>query len=341
MDRWVISATANMLKLARNELDNYHLYNVVKPLLTFLEQLTNWYVRLNRSRMKGDEGVKEQEVSLNILFDALLSTNLLMASITPFITEHMYQNMRNGIDPNNKDLNQESIHFLQIPDVAMELVNEDVETRFRRMQSAIENGRLIRERKTISLKIPVREVVIVDKDEEALKDFLAVQDYIKEELNCVNIRTETNEAEFVEYKAEADNRAIGGALKKDFNKDFKKKLEAFTSEELKGFLEGKKLSINGFNIESDWLRVEKTFLDKYGKSKEFGCNATSTSAVMINTVIDEELRQVGTSREIVNRIQKLRKAEGVQIDDEIEVFFEHDQKTGVLSAVVGNHGEKI
>ena len=101
-----------MLKLARNELDNYHLYNVVKPLLTFLEQLTNWYVRLNRSRMKGDEGVQEQVTSLNILFDALLSTNLLMASITPFITEHMYQNMKNGIDMNNKDLYQESIHFL-------------------------------------------------------------------------------------------------------------------------------------------------------------------------------------------------------------------------------------
>jgi isoleucyl-tRNA synthetase len=133
MDRWVISATQNMLRHARNELDNYHLYNVVKPLLTFLEQLTNWYVRLNRSRMKGDEGVKEQQVSLNILFDALLSTNLLMASITPFITEEMYQNMRNGIAADNLDLNQESIHFLQIPDVALDLIHEDVELRFKRM----------------------------------------------------------------------------------------------------------------------------------------------------------------------------------------------------------------
>jgi isoleucyl-tRNA synthetase len=122
-----------MLRHARNELDNYHLYNVVKPLLTFLEQLTNWYVRLNRSRMKGDEGVKEQQVSLNILFDALLSTNLLMASITPFITEEMYQNMRNGIAADNLDLNQESIHFLQIPDVALDLIHEDVELRFKRM----------------------------------------------------------------------------------------------------------------------------------------------------------------------------------------------------------------
>ena len=112
MDKWIISATQNMLLLARKEMDNYHLYNVVKPLLSFLDQLTNWYVRLNRSRMRGEEGELEQFASLNILFEVLLSINLLMSSITPFITEHIYQNMRNGIDKADAELNQESIHFI-------------------------------------------------------------------------------------------------------------------------------------------------------------------------------------------------------------------------------------
>lgn len=213
--------------------------------------------------------------------------------------------------------------------------------RFRRMKSAIENGRLIRERNTISLKIPVREVVIVDKEKQALEDFLAVQDYIKEELNCVDVRTESNEKEYVVYKAEADNRVIGGALKKEFNKDFKKKLAALTSEELQGFLEGKDITINGHKLEQDWIRIEKTFTDKYNKSKEYGCATTAESAVMIKTVIDDELREVGTSREIVNRVQKLRKAEGVQIDDEIEVYFEHESGAKIMQSVVSNHGDKI
>lgn len=89
-DKWIISATQNMLKLSRREMEAYHLYNVVKPLLSFLDQLTNWYVRLNRDRMKGEKGNEEAKVSLNILFDVLMSINLLMSSITPFITEHMY-----------------------------------------------------------------------------------------------------------------------------------------------------------------------------------------------------------------------------------------------------------
>lgn len=152
-------------------MDTYHLYNVVKPLLSFLDQLTNWYVRLNRTRMKGEEGVQEQLTSLNILFDVLISTTTLMSCITPFITEHMYQNLRNGISQDDQHLLQESIHFLQIPEYNDKLLNDSIEKRFERMQSAIENGRLIREKKNINLKTPLREVVLVDQDPLALKDF--------------------------------------------------------------------------------------------------------------------------------------------------------------------------
>lgn len=90
MDRWIVSANQNLIKKVRSEMDKYNLSGVVEPLLKFLEQLTNWYVRLNRSRMKGDEGVEEQGTSLNILFDVLLNMNTLMSCITPFVTEYFY-----------------------------------------------------------------------------------------------------------------------------------------------------------------------------------------------------------------------------------------------------------
>lgn len=82
----------------------------------------------------------------------LLNTTTLMACITPFITEHFYQNLKNGISKDNKDLYQESVHFLQIPDPDVKLIDATVETRISRMQSAIENGRLIRERKNLNLR---------------------------------------------------------------------------------------------------------------------------------------------------------------------------------------------
>ena len=152
-------------------MDSYKLYNVVKPLLDFLEQLTNWYVRLNRTRMKGDDGLEEQRKSLNILFDVLLNTTILMSPITPFLTEHLYQNLRNGLNTKDADLYQKSVHFLQMPNYNEALLDEKVEMRFARMQSAIVNGRLIRDRKAISLKKPLKTIIVVDNDEEALQDF--------------------------------------------------------------------------------------------------------------------------------------------------------------------------
>lgn len=80
----------------------YKLYNVVSPLIKFLENLTNWYVRLNRSRIKGEVDDLNMEVSLNVLFDVLLKVNVLMSPVVPFITDVMYQNMKLVINKESK-----------------------------------------------------------------------------------------------------------------------------------------------------------------------------------------------------------------------------------------------
>lgn len=163
MDRWIIAANQSLIKFVRNEMDNYRLYNVVKHILSFFEQLSNWYLRLNRSRMKGEEGHADQYQSLNTLFEVLLNTTVMMSCVTPFITEYIYQNLKNGIpkeDPNYA----ESIHFLSIPQYNEELLNERIECMVSRMQSAIEIGRKIRDTKNLSLKTPLSKVVIVEAD---------------------------------------------------------------------------------------------------------------------------------------------------------------------------------
>lgn len=160
-----------MIKYVRNEMDNYRLYNVVRHLVTFLENLTNWYVRLNRNRMKGDTDVEDQSVALTILFDVLLSATQLMAPITPFMSEFLYQNLRNGLaegDPLNKD----SIHFTEVPTYSDDLIDEEIEATVERMQSAIEVGRLCRSRAIISMKYPLAKVRLVDSDETILAGYI-------------------------------------------------------------------------------------------------------------------------------------------------------------------------
>lgn len=143
----------------------------------------------------------------------LLSSTQLMAPITPFISEYIYQNLRNGLaedDPLNKD----SIHFTDVPGYSEELIDEDIEMTVGRMQSAIEVGRLIRAQQVISMKYPLAKVMLVDADENVLAGYEKLKDYIKDELNCLELFTDKNEDAYIVYKVEPDNRAMGQVFKK-------------------------------------------------------------------------------------------------------------------------------
>lgn len=109
-----------------------------------------------------------------------------MSPITPFLSEHIYQNMKNGLDQSSP-LFAESIHFTAMPNFIPELINERIEETVKRMQSAIETGRLIRDNNKISMKYPLAKVVLVDADMQALEDYKTLQKYIMEELNCLEI----------------------------------------------------------------------------------------------------------------------------------------------------------
>jgi len=202
-------------------MESYKLYNVVRPTLDFLENLTNWYVRLNRGRMKGDDTNElDQFVALNTLFDVLLNATTLMAPITPFLCEYMYQNLRNGID-SKTDLAKESIHFTQIPDFHKELINEDIEEIVSRMQSAIETGRTIRDEKKCSIKQALSKITLVDSNQQVLEGYKKVEKYIKDELNVMDIEYTTDEDKFLTYTADPDHRLCGQAFKKQFDKKAK------------------------------------------------------------------------------------------------------------------------
>ena len=234
MDKWIVAANQNLIKFCRNELDNYRLYTVVRAVLEFLENLTNWYVRLNRPRMKGDEGITEedQRTSLNTLFDVLMNTTQLLAPICPFISEYVFQNLRNGL-PEDSPLALKSVHWTAIPEYDQDLINEDIEAVVHRMCNAIETGRLIRDKIKIPIKYPLRTVRLVDADPNVLKGFETVKRYLCEEMNCIDIELIDNEAEYVDYSCKPDNKLIGQVLKKKFDKKFSAGLQELTSEQLK------------------------------------------------------------------------------------------------------------
>ena len=152
------------------------------------------------------------------MFDVLHNTTIMMSCITPFMTEYIYQNLKNGIAKDNAQSYADSIHFLQIPNYQESLLNLYIEKMVTRMQSVILLGRKIRDNKKISLKTPLQKVVVVESDQETIEMLTQVQSYIKDELNCLELEFSRNEEEFVVYKSEPDNELCGKALKKDYGK---------------------------------------------------------------------------------------------------------------------------
>lgn len=176
-------------------------------------------------------------------------------------------------------------------------------------------------------------------DPVALKDFAEVENYIKEELNCLELITESNEDAYVTYKCEPDNKEIGSVLKKAFDKKMKKAIADLSSAQLREYLKNGSLMLGDVKIQSGWLKVEKVFNDKYSSNEEYAGASNMLSSVLLKTTMDDNLRQMGVSREITNKIQKLRKSAGISIDDQIEVF--HSAPSGSLKDILGNHSDKI
>lgn len=164
MDKWIVSSIQSLVQYVRQEMESYRLYTVVPRLVSFLEQLTNWYLRLNRLRLKGDHGGEDWIVSLTVLFEVLHKINILLSPIVPFITESFYQNLRKAIQGQTPD----SIHFIDIPNVQPEFIDVKIEQQVQRMQDLVERARKLREQNKISLKQPVQSLTIVSTDAELI-----------------------------------------------------------------------------------------------------------------------------------------------------------------------------
>ncbi|XP_055998788.1 isoleucine--tRNA ligase, cytoplasmic-like isoform X2 [Ostrea edulis] len=214
-DRWIMSLAQSLIKFVRMEMQAYRLYTVMPRLVKFVDQLTNWYVRMNRKRLKGEGGLDDCREALETLFSVLMTMIRLMAPMIPYITEHMFQNLRKLIDPRSVgDQDIRSVHFLQIPTYRDDLIDTSIERAVSRMQSVIELGRVTRERNTLPLKYPLKEVVAIHRDPEALEDIKSLQSYIMEELNVKSVKVTQDKSSFgAHLVAEADFKTLGAKLK--------------------------------------------------------------------------------------------------------------------------------
>eukprot|EP00188_Purpureofilum_apyrenoidigerum_P000327 Plantae.Rhodophyta-Purpureofilum_apyrenoidigerum.ctg11373.p1 GENE.Plantae.Rhodophyta-Purpureofilum_apyrenoidigerum.ctg11373~~Plantae.Rhodophyta-Purpureofilum_apyrenoidigerum.ctg11373.p1 ORF type:complete len:562 (-),score=111.21 Plantae.Rhodophyta-Purpureofilum_apyrenoidigerum.ctg11373:245-1903(-) len=321
MDLWVMSSLGSLIHFVRSEMDAYRLFTVVPRLLSFIESLTNWYVRLNRPRLKGAVSDGDWRTALETLADVLLTLSRLMAPFAPFFSEYTYQNLKQFAPD---DLKAESVHFLMMPELRDDLVDKSFEAAVARMQESICLGRVARERRNISVKQPLRQCTVIYRDQAVLDDIKTLEAYVKSELNVRNVVYSTREEDFVELRADADGRVLGRKLGKSFA-SVHKAVKNLSSEEVKKLEATGSVEIEGHKIDAADIKVSRDLTPSL-KQQADHLEAASTGGetgllVLLDLEIDNELEEDGLCREAINRIQKLRKKARLEPEDVIEVFF--------------------
>ncbi|KAM6256644.1 isoleucine--tRNA ligase, cytoplasmic [Porphyrio hochstetteri] len=342
MDKWILSFTQSLIQFFKAEMAAYRLYTVVPRLVKFVDILTNWYVRMNRRRLKGENGTEDCIMALETLFSVLFSMCRLMAPYTPFITELMYQNLKTLIDPTSvQEKNTESIHYLMLPQVREDLIDKKIESAVSCLQSVIELGRVIRDRKTIPVKYPLKEVVVIHQDPEALENIRSLEKYILEELNVRQVTLSTNKDKYgVRLRAEPDHMVLGKRLKGAF-KHVMAAIKELKSEQLEEFQETGTIVVEGHELHGEDLRLMYTFDQVAGGSAQFEAHSDAQVLVLLDVTPDQSMVDEGVAREVINRIQKLRKKRNLVPTDEITVYYRSYPEGDYLDTVIKEHMDFI
>lgn len=342
MDKWILANIQSLLKFVNTEMEAYRLYTVVPKLLGLIDDTTNWYIRFNRTRLKGAFGPEDTLHALNTLFEVLYTLTRGLAPFTPFITDNLYQRLLKYIPKELQAEDPRSVHFLPFPEVREELFNPEIERYVGRMQTVIELGRLARERRAIGVKMPLKTLVVIHRDPQYLDDVKKMETEICAELNVIDLVLTSDEAKYqVQYSLIADWPVLGKKLKKDIQR-VKKGLPAVTSEESQEYLKTGKLVVDGITLEAGDLVVKRGLKeDPSNKSQEFGTD--KDVIILLDMESYPELVEQGLAREIINRVQRLRKKANLVPTDDVGMEYRvlSDPEESGIEGVFTSQGQMI
>jgi len=322
-DRWIISKLQTLKKNVSIEMEGYRLYNVVPQLFNFIEELTNTYIRLNRSRFWGEGLSADKKQCYSALYTALTELSLTMAPFAPFLSEHIYLELKKL-----GGLKEISVHLCQYPEANEKLINAPLEDAVDRMNQVILLGRQKRNQVQIKVKTPLKRLTVINKEANVLNEIKKLENYLKTELNIKNIEYSTDEEAYIKLFAKPNSPVLGKRLGKDFGK-FRGLIENLGAKDLSQFDEKGKLTISGVEFSGDDLLIYREAIE--------GTMALSNRFISIDLDcnLDQNLIDEGLAREVVNRIQKTRKDLNFNVADRIEIEFQ--ASLNIASAIKKHH----
>ncbi len=323
LDRWILSRLQTLKQTVATEMEAYRLYNVVPRLFEFIEELTNVYIRLNRSRFWGAGQDPDKLAAYATLHHVLLELSQTMAPFAPFLSETLYRGLRRFGGREDSAL-PDSVHLCRYPEPEPARVDAALERAVDRMQQVILLGRQKREEVKIGLRQPLGRLTVVHRDRELLDDMQRLEGYLASELNVKEVVYSSDEEAFIRLYARPNFRLLGKRLGKRM-KHFQQLINDLDAGALETFQERGEVELDGERFDAEEVEI----------LREARPNTETVSnrfiSIDLATTLDAALIEEGLARECVNRIQRSRKELDLNVADRIEVRYEGDPE--LLSAL--------
>ncbi len=309
LDSWLLSRLNTTIVGVRKNLDSLDIHKATKAIEVFIDELSNWYLRRSRRRFWKEEVGEDKISAYTSLYLALKELAKLLAPFTPFFAEYMYGNLWGD---------KESVHLEEYPKPRKEFINKKLEEEMNVAIRIAEAGRRARQLANIKLRQPLASMTIVadEKFHPIIEKFV---DVLREEVNVKEIKIESSAGSMVSIEIKPNYRVLGPKLKGDMKKVLKE-LEKLPAEEIAEKIKNG-VEIAGYILtEEDINIVEKPSQGILSVEVE-----GLPMVVYLDTNITEELRLEGLAREIVRRIQAMRKDMDLQYAQKIKTFYEGDE----------------
>ncbi len=327
MDKWLLSKLNTMVKTVDADLDSYKIPEAARALQEFVDDMSNWYVRRSRERFWA-KGMEQDKINAYMtLYTALVTVAKAAAPMIPFMTEDIYQNLVRSIDADAP----ESIHLCDYPEVNEAWIDKDLEANMEELLEIVVLGRACRNTANIKNRQPIGTMYV--KAEKAMDKFYT--DIIADELNVKEVKFADDVESFISYSFKPQLRTVGPKYGKLLN-DIRTALS-----EINGTAAMKELRDNGvlvLDIAGNRVELaEEDLLIETAQSEGYVTETDGETSVVLDTNLTPELIQEGFVREIISKIQTMRKEAGFEVMDKIIVYAKDNDK--IMDIMKANQDE--
>jgi len=311
IDKWLISKYNKLVKNVTEAMDEYDLNKAVRYVNSFVnEELSNWYIRRNRRRFWGSELDTSKKAVYQTTYEVLIGLCKLIAPIASFTAEEIYTNLTG----------EESVHLQDYPKYDKKLVDEKIEERMDLVRSLISLGRNAREEARIKVRQPINKVIIDKKVEGIITDLKVL---INEELNVKEIEFTEDLKEYMTFEIKPNFKVCGPVFGSNI-KLLVSSLSNLSQEEIISLGNNNEVSIE---VNNEKYTLTKEMVDIRINSKEgFNASNEGNNFIVLDTTLTKELINEGIARELISKVQQLRKNKDFEITDRITIYYEKNKE---------------